>query len=462
MLDSSQLMRSGTVDWPRLFREHVRCVEASCERALEQASSAGAPFDGVLFHAGSQNVYHRDDQHAPFRTSGHFGRWGRVPGPDHLLVFRPGAKPRLVRVVPKDYWYGSPEPGPIDSLLGDAYDVAEAPSLAAAMCEVGSLRSLAYVGNAPETAVAGGLREDGIEPPELLARLDWERASKSDYEVECVRGAAARAGLGHAAVRAGAAAGASERALHAAYLEATDQLDSETPYPNIIAWNQGAAVLHYEARKNQAPSERRSCLIDAGAEFHGYASDITRTYTECDAHPVFVELVAGMECLQAELVDAVRPGSYVAIHELAARGVTALLAEVGVLRVAADEALDLELDRAFFPHGVGHHLGLQVHDVGGQQSSPLGETVPPPARAPSLRTTRELEAQHIVTIEPGLYFIPLLLDALRASAKAPHIDWSLVDALIPCGGIRVEDDVLVTAMGAENLSRPFVPGATRP
>lgn len=458
----SPAMRPANVDWPGLFREHVRWVETSCERALEHAATAGAHFDGILFHAGSQELYHLDDQQVPFRPSAHFGRWGCVPGPDHLLVYRPGEKPHLVRTVPEDYWYGPPEAGPVEDLLGSAYELATAPSLEAALGEVGSLRSLAYLGNAPGTALAAGIAEGGVEPPELLGPLDWERATKSDYEIECIRGAARRAGLGHAAVRAGAAAGASERVLQAAYLEASDQLDTETPYPNIIAWNEGAAVLHYEARKSEVPRERRCCLIDAGADFHGYASDITRTYAERDAHPVFAELVAGMERLQVELVAAVRPGSYVAIHERAAHGVSALLEEVGILRVAPEQALALELDRAFFPHGVGHHLGLQVHDVGGQQAGPLGGSAPPPLRSPSLRTTRELAPRQVVTIEPGLYFIPLLLRELRARAEGQHVDWPLVDTLVPCGGIRIEDDVVVTESGCENLSRPFVPGATQP
>ena len=79
-----------------------------------------------------------------------------------------------------------------------------------------------------------------------------------------------------------------------------------------------------------------------------------------------------------------------------------------------------------------------------------------PPSAPNLRTLRRLEPGHVVTIEPGLYFIPMLLAPLRAS-HADAIDWSLVDELVPCGGIRIEDDVLVTDAAQENLSRPFLP-----
>ena len=80
---------------------------------------------------------------------------------------------------------------------------------------------------------------------------------------------------------------------------------------------------------------------------------------------------------------------------------------------------------------------------------------PPPEEYPTLRTTRELDTGHVVTVEPGLYFIPLLLDPIRDSDA---VDWKLVDELIPCGGVRIEDDVLVTQSGSENLTRPLIPG----
>ena len=110
------------------------------------------------------------------------------------------------------------------------------------------------------------------------------------------------------------------------------------------------------------------------------------------------------------------------------------------------------------PHGVGHHIGLQVHDVGGQQAGPKGGKVPPDQEIPYLRTTRVLEPGHVVTIEPGLYFIPILLDPLRAGDEGQAVDWELVDRLIPCGGIRIEDNVVCTADGPRDLSRGHLPG----
>jgi Xaa-Pro dipeptidase len=136
--------------------------------------------------------------------------------------------------------------------------------------------------------------------------------------------------------------------------------------------------------------------------------------------------------------------------------VAALLAEVGILRGGSEEACERGWVHAFLPHGLGHHLGLQVHDVGGRQIGPGGERLEPPPDVPYLRTTRELAAGHVVTIEPGLYLIPMLLEPLRAGPARESFDWDLIDTLTPLGGIRIEDDVWVGT--GENLTRPLVPG----
>jgi Xaa-Pro dipeptidase len=139
------------------------------------------------------------------------------------------------------------------------------------------------------------------------------------------------------------------------------------------------------------------------------------------------------------------------------RRVAQLLVEVGVLKGSAEEAVARRVTRAFFPHGVGHLLGIQVHDVGGRQASPEGGEVAPPD-GHVLRNTRTIEPGHVVTIEPGIYFIHLLLEPLRQGEAAHLVDWSLVDLLSPYGGLRIEDDVLATEAGARDLTRPKIEG----
>jgi Xaa-Pro dipeptidase len=107
----------------------------------------------------------------------------------------------------------------------------------------------------------------------------------------------------------------------------------------------------------------------------------------------------------------------------------------------------------FFPHGIGHLLGLQVHDVAGLAGDAAGREIPRPEGHPFLRLTRRLEPGFVVTIEPGLYFIELLLDAARSAGHGGRINWDAVERLRPYGGIRIEDDVACTPGEPENLTR---------
>ena len=438
------------------YAAHLAHALGVVDAALAASAAAGHPYDGVVFHAGSERYYHADDQPFPFKPVPHFQRLAPVQGPDHLIAYRPGCAPTLAQVVAHDYWHETPEPGPwlADHPYRDHLEVGEVEGGDAAAVALDLSGRLAFVGADHRVAARLGIHPGHVEPVALMASLDWGRGAKTAYEVACLRAAGRKAARGHVAVRELVASGLSERELNAAYLAASGQLDGDTPYGSIIGWDAAAAVLHYQSKRARAPAPGRVLLIDAGAKVLGYCSDITRTWIRGDVHPVFRALLDGMATLQRELVAAVRPGlSYVDLHRTSARAIGALLCETGVLTVGVDEALARGLVFPFFPHGLGHHLGLQVHDVGGKLAGPGGGEVPSPEDAPHLRTTRTLEAGHVVTIEPGLYFIPMLL---ARHAADPGIDHALVDALRDHGGIRIEDDVLVTGTGAEDLTRPWI------
>ncbi|HQL49523.1 MAG TPA: M24 family metallopeptidase, partial [Holophaga sp.] len=173
-----------------------------------------------------------------------------------------------------------------------------------------------------------------------------------------------------------------------------------------------------------------------------------------DCDPRFEALIAGMERIELELCAAVKPGlPFGELHGLCHRKLGALLQSAGILKTSPEESVAKGFTRAFMPHGLGHHLGIQVHDVGGKLAGPDGTFQAPPPEYPSLRTTRTIEERHVLTIEPGLYFIPMLLKPFREGEHAGAFDWKLVDELTPLGGIRIEDDVVVTAAGHRNLTR---------
>ncbi|MEO6926115.1 MAG: Xaa-Pro dipeptidase, partial [Rhodanobacter sp.] len=247
--------------------------------------------------------------------------------------------------------------------------------------------------------------------------------------------------------------GESELGIHQAYLAAAGQIDAELPYSSIVALNEHGAVLHYMDFTRQPPKPARSLLIDAGASASGYASDITRTYAATDAGE-FQALIDSMDTAQQSFVARVRARqSYPDLHIHAHQVIAGVLREHGFIRMSAESAVESGVTRAFFPHGLGHSIGLQVHDVAGFARNERGDTVPRPDGHPFLRMTRMLEPDMVVTIEPGLYFIEMLLAELRDKSLSKDIDWNKVEAFKRYGGIRIEDDVVCTDDTPENLTR---------
>jgi Xaa-Pro dipeptidase len=121
--------------------------------------------------------------------------------------------------------------------------------------------------------------------------------------------------------------------------------------------------------------------------------------------------------------------------------------------MSPEAALASGVSSAFFPHGIGHGIGLQVHDVAGFAASDSGGSIAKPDGHPYLRLTRTLAPGMVVTIEPGIYFIDMLLDELKAKGLGDAVDWARVDAFKPFGGIRIEDDVACTEGAPINLTR---------
>ncbi len=436
------------------FSDHVAERAGTVARALEETG-----FTRLVVHSGVPFTYFADDADAPFHSTPHFAHWAPVEGPFHLLDFVPGRKPRIVRVTPRDYWYAPPAPAP--DFVRESLDVLDVPGPEEAWREIlaaPASPATAFVGPEEALAKAKGFSATGLNPKPLVARLDWERAFKSAYEVASLSEAAARAARGFDAAERAFRAGASEIEIHHAYVTAVGDTDDALPYTTIIALDERAATLHYHAKRGREAAPGKVFLIDAGASTRMYGSDITRTYVAAGADPVFARLLEGMKALQRILAETARPGrSYVELHREAHRRIGALLVETGVLKVSLDEALERKLTLPFFPHGLGHFLGIQVHDVAGRQSSRDGAQAAPPEDFPSLRTTRTIETRMVFTIEPGLYFIPMLLEPYRAGRTTDAFNWALVDRLTACGGIRVEDDVFVEPDRTRNLTREFLP-----
>jgi Xaa-Pro dipeptidase len=427
------------------FGPHIQAV---CDRTAHALASCG--YAGMLVYAGSPLPVFEDDRTYPFEANAPFKVW--VPlsdAPGSFVWFAPGSPPRLIIERPEDYWYRPPSlPQGYWVRHFEVHTVADRAAARALL--PADLSRAAYIGDAFDGL--DDFRLGAINPRPLLRRLDYARAAKTPYELVCLREASRLGALGHVAAAAAFAAGASEFEIELAFLEACGLREQELPYNPIIALNASAAVLHYQVLEKAAPLERHSLLIDAGAEFAGYACDITRTYAGADRE--FGTLIARMDEMQQRLCADVRAGVdwrdvQQRAHELTAE----VLRDGDLIRCSAASAVGTGVTRVFLPHGIGHLLGLEVHDVGGLMRTAEGGEIERPEGHPYLRLTRVLEAGFVVTMEPGIYFIPQLLEAARADGRGRHINWSRVEALAHFGGIRIEDDLAVTATGCENLTR---------
>lgn len=432
-------------DLSLLYPPHVTEV---ARRTTEALSRSG--FDGVILQSGEGLGWFLDDQHYPYKAHAPFKWW--VPlrdAPGSLLYFQPGQRPKLVFFVATDFWYQPaelPKGGWADHL--DVVVVHSADETRAALPR--NLGKTAWIGDPLPELVAWGIA--AINPPDLIRRLDYARGRKTPYEIACLAEANRIGARGHRAAEQCFRAGGSEYDVHQAFVGACGQREQELPYNAIVAINEAASVLHYQVLRRDKPARHRSLLLDAGASFAGYGSDITRTSVADPGD--FSTLVSKMDAVQLGLCALAKPGTdWRDIHVAAVEHITGLLCEAGVLRCSAAEALESGASRLFFPHGIGHLLGLQVHDVGGTLADVEGGTLPKPPRDPALRLTRKLEPGFVVTMEPGLYFIEALLGPAKNGPHASRIDWARVDALKPYGGIRIEDNLVITESGCDNLTR---------
>lgn len=440
----------------KLYQQHLNRLNERYAEILAEQAGALAGLEGVLIHSGSEQYYYADDRGIPFQAWGHFRHWLSVNRPDQVLLIRPGHRPVYFQVVPTDFWYEQT----IDnqSWWADCWELVRVDAAEKILLPRESSGRLAFLGENTQFAAALGIASQLINPPALLHHLDYLRAYKSAYELQQLQTANQLAGKGHLAAKEAFLRGASEYQIHLAYLAACEMLEEECPYTNIVALDEKSAILHYQyKRRNSGDTEgRRSqvLLLDAGCRYNGYCSDVTRTSVRAHTDPVFVSLVESMDALQQTLVTTVKPGlAYQALHDSALAGVCRILLLHGILNGEAGTLLEQKLPHLFFPHGVGHLLGIQVHDVGGRQINPAGDQQPPPADSPALRNTRIMEPDMVFTVEPGLYFIPALLEPVRNQSRGKHINWSLVERLLPLGGIRIEDNVAVTGTGVANLTR---------
>jgi len=295
------------------------------------------------------------------------------------------------------------------------------------------------------------LFESSLKP--LNPCISEMRLIKDKEEVKNMQDAADLASEAHMSAMRVASPGLYEHNVASVFDSQFTNGNSEHSYPPIVASGENACILHYN-ENNQELQDGDLLLIDAGCEINGYASDITRTYAY-DSGSDFAALIAAMDVVQLELVAGGGIGkSPVDLHVLSHLKIAQILRQFDVLTVSPEEAFDKGITGTFYPHGLGHHLGCNVHDRGSNLANAQGDLLPAPEKYPKLRSGALMVANQIHTVEPGVYFIPALLEKLRQGEHGNSVNWSRVEDFIPFGGIRIEDNIVVHGDGSlENLTR---------
>lgn len=427
------------------YPAHISCLKARFDRALEKAGAQ----HGVIFSGARLPVF-LDDYHYPFKANPHFVSWLPLTELPHCyLVYTPGHKPVLVYYQEIDYWHAPPQdPEGFWTPYFDIRVVHEVSDIAQHL--PADRDQCVFIGELQDDHSAMGIER--VNPTRVMNILHYGRGVKTEYEIECMRQASFRGACGHVAAEAAFREGKSEFQINKAYCGAVSHQENELPYSNIVALNSHTAILHYQHLDRAAPERPLSFLIDAGAQVNRYASDITRTYSYDDAE--FSSLITAFDGLQQSLVGEVKAGiDYIELHMQTHRMIAAFLADHGFAKGSPESMIESGVTSAFFPHGLGHLLGAQVHDAGGFMADENGNVIDPPSGHPYLRLTRTLMANMVLTIEPGIYVIDMLLENLRGTPGHAMLNEKRIDWLRPFGGIRIEDDVRVLEGGNENLTR---------
>jgi len=289
-----------------------------------------------------------------------------------------------------------------------------------------------------------GLDGDAARAATLREQLLHARRPKDAHEVALLRRACDATAAGFKALVSALKPGVSERALQVelelGFLRAGGD---RTGYASIVGIGSNSGVLHFTPTTRQAkPGD--VVLVDAGAEVGRYTADVTRTYRLPGGDDGFFRsLHALVLAVERKAIAGCRPGAeWRDLHLGAALQIAEGLVSLGLLVGSAESLVERDTHALFFPHGLGHMVGLGVRDASGYLP---GRTRSNRPGLSMLRTDLPLERGYVMTVEPGIYFIPALLqDPVLRERHRDAVRWDRVDALLEFGGIRIEDDVLVT------------------
>ncbi|KAK4043974.1 metallopeptidase family M24-domain-containing protein [Parachaetomium inaequale] len=469
--------------------------------------------DGIIYLPGQKEEFYEDSDMGPkFRQRRHFYYITGADFPgcavtydigrDHLILWIPRIEPRTV------LWYGRTPSIEQCKAASEVDDVRYIDSLLGALCPVLGEGTTLYVLHPDQVPrIEHATMKLRIDTTSLRPAMDNARVIKTAHEIALIRRANAVSSGAHKTVLTNLRRLTTERAIDAVFTGYCTAHGAPTQaYPLIAASGPNASTLHY-TDNNQPLHGRQLLVLDGGAEWHCYASDVTRTlplplsvsggtFPSREAGAIY----RAVERMQEECIARVRPGvAFYALHLHACAVAAHELLRLGVLRGGSvAEIMARGTVAAFFPHGLGHHVGLEVHDVSGSRGrlllgaaaaagprpvvmGPAGGRVRTKAEWVGPRMVaalygdavaamrdlsydengrvesggrQKLEENMVVTIEPGIYFCREYIEGyfLNDPVHSKYINKEELDKYWDVGGVRIEDDILVTKDGYENLT----------
>lgn len=287
----------------------------------------------------------------------------------------------------------------------------------------------------------------------LFYALDESRMIKDWYEIELMKHAAKITDKCHLAVMSALPIETNETHIHAEFMyHAIRQGSKHQSYDPICCSGPSCSTLHYVKNDDEIDEKKRSILIDAGAEWQCYASDVTRCFPiNGDWSKEHLDIYNLVLKMQQETMKLIKPGAlWDDIHLHAHKVMVEGFINLGIFKkeYSVQEIFENKVSARFFPHGLGHLLGMDTHDVGGHP-----DYNDPDPLLKYLRLRRPLQENMVLTDEPGVYFSPFLLeDVLKDESKLKYINKDVLDKYWYIGGVRIEDDLLITKTGFTNLT----------
>ncbi|KAI9015332.1 peptidase M24, structural domain-containing protein [Phycomyces nitens] len=417
----------------------------------------------IIYHRGGiDTVRDTTDVELDFRQESYFFYLSGVEHPGfHILI---DLYNDIVYLIPPTVpdseilWKG--EPDTVEELL-EIYDADKILAEEDVPDLIQSLRpELVYVLDTVDTSMIkeAGVRECQLDKVSLRVAMDEARLIKFPWEIELIRYAAQISSHAHMALMQRVQAGQPESYCEALFrwVCARNGMPRQCYIP-IIASGPRAATLHYTRNNKLLPAGKHAMLlVDAGGERFCYGSDVTRTFPisgkfSPEAKTIY-EIVLKM---QETILSQLKPGAmWAGLHNLGVYILCQELIRIGILVGGTlEEFLRLGLPRAFYFHGTGHSVGLDVHDVGGRSAGVLVkgyyETMP----RSQLLFSRPLIKDMVLTVEPGLYFNPTSIAMwTEKPGYAKYFNMEMINKYMPVGGVRIEDTVVLTEDGYDNLT----------